>query len=127
MSAALACAVVATLDDVRRLALALPNAEEKPSYNATAGFRAGGGRLFAREREDGESIALRVDPGERELLLAAEPEVFYIIDHYRDHPWVIVRLANVPLDELEELLTDAWRLVAPKRLVARFDAENPPA
>jgi hypothetical protein len=118
---------VATLDDVRRLALALPNAEEKPSYNDTAAFRAGGGRLFAREREDGESIALRVDLGEREMLLASEPEVFYITDHYRDHPWVVVRLAAIEPDELQELLIDAWRSVAPKRLVARFDVENPPA
>jgi hypothetical protein len=119
--------VVATIDDVRRLALALPQAEEKPSFNGTAGFRAGGGRLFAREREDGESIALRVDPGERDLLLASEPDVFYITDHYRNYPYVVVRLANVELDELEELLTDAWRSIAPKRLVARFDAEHPPA
>ena len=116
-----AAGIAATLDTVRRLALALPRAEEKPSYNGTAGFRVRGKGLFAREREDGETIALKVDYGEREALTTMQPETFFITPHYENYPWMIVKLATVDPEELGELLTDAWRLTAPKRLQAELD------
>jgi hypothetical protein len=79
--------------------------------------------MFAREREDGESIALKIDLGEREALVAMQPETFVVTPHYENHPWVIVRLASVDPEELRELLTEAWRIAASKTLRARFDAE----
>lgn len=104
-----------TLDSVRRLIASLPETEEGPCYG-TPGFRARR-KLFARLREDGESLAVRVDPSERELLLQADPQCFYLTDHYRDHPWVLVRLPVVEADVLADLLERAWCHVAPRRLV----------
>jgi hypothetical protein len=48
-----------------------------------------------------------------------QPEVYYITDHYRDYPTVLVRLKAVTRAQLRELLADAWRLVAPRSLVAK--------
>jgi hypothetical protein len=106
--------------DVRRLALALPATTEKPSYG-TAGFRVKD-RLFARMREDGESLVLWVaDEGEKLGLVTAEPAKFFTTPHYDGHALVLVLLPAVDEDELLELLTDSWRLRAPKKLLAEFD------
>ena len=98
---------------------------EKPCYG-TPGFYVRG-HLFARIRSDDETLVVKADMGERELLMGAEPDVFFITDHYRDWPYVLVRIPAVEPDELLEVLTDSWRMVAPKRLVAAFDAEHPAA
>jgi hypothetical protein len=103
-----------TFDTVRRLGLALPQAEEGTAYGTPA-LRVRG-KLFARLREDGESLVLRTDLVERDLMLAANPKLFFITEHYREYPWVLVRLSAVEPDELQGLLQDAWRRVAPKRL-----------
>ena len=55
-------------------------------------------------------------------MIAARPDVYFITPHYAGTPYVLVRLATVDEQELDGLLVDAWRLTAPKRLVARFDA-----
>ncbi|HEV8268987.1 MAG TPA: MmcQ/YjbR family DNA-binding protein [Thermoanaerobaculia bacterium] len=101
---------------VRRLALSLPGTVEAPCYG-TPGFRVAG-RLFARLREDGESLVLGVDLDSREALLESRPDVFYITDHYRGYKWVLARFGLVRPAELKELLAEAWRRVAPKRLVS---------
>jgi hypothetical protein len=110
---------VATLDDVRELVAALPATEEKPSYG-TPGFRVKD-KLFARLREDDVLVVWVADLGEKEMLLRSEPEKFFTVAHYDAHASVLVRLSAVERDELGELLTDAWRLRAPKRLLAAFD------
>ena len=110
---------MATTDDVRRLALALPETSEKPCYG-TPGFYVRK-KLFARLRDDGTTLVAKVDMGERELLLAAEPETFFITDHYREWPYMLVRLSAIHDDELLEVLTDSWLLAAPKRLAATLD------
>ena len=109
-----------TSQTVRELALALPEAQEGPSYGTPA-FRVRR-KLFARLLEDGESVVVKVDFGEREALTAMQPETFVVTPHYRNYPMVIVRLATVDPDELGELLTEAWRRAAPPRLLAAFDA-----
>jgi hypothetical protein len=65
---------------------------------------------------------LRTDPYERAHLLESDPEVFYLTDHYRDHPYILVRLPRAGADLMRPSLADAWRRVAPARLVARYDA-----
>ena len=80
--------------------------------------------MFARELEDGETVAVKIDRGEREALVAMQPGTFVVTPHYENHPWVIVRLASVDPEELEELLTEAWRMTAAKRTRDRFDAER---
>ena len=76
-----------------------------------------------RLKEDGETIVLRTDDLEREHLLRAAPETFYLTDHYRDSPWVLVRLGATSRAQLAELVEDAWRRVAPKRLRAALDVQ----
>jgi hypothetical protein len=61
------------------------------------------------------------DQGEKEMLIRAEPDKFFTVAHYDGHPSVLVRLSAVDRDELGELLTDAWRARAPKRLLAELD------
>ncbi|CAB4938965.1 unannotated protein [freshwater metagenome] len=113
---------MSTEDDVRELALALPATIEKPSYG-TPGFRVRD-RLFAR-MWDGEPDVLVVWTGgldEKEGLLAAEPEKLFTTAHYDGHPHVLVRLTAVDREELADLLEDAWRARAPRRLVEERDA-----
>ena len=104
-----------TFADVRRIAGQLPGAEEGTSYGTPA-FKVRG-KLFARLREDGESLVVRVNFAQRETLMAADPRAFYITDHYRDYPMMLVGLSAVRPDELRELLAQSWRSVAPKKLL----------
>jgi hypothetical protein len=109
-----------TWDTVRRLALALPGVEEGTSYGTSA-FKVNG-KLLARFHQDGESLVVKVEYAAREVLMGANPKTFYITDHYRCWPWMLVRIANVDPDELRQLLEEAWRSSAPKRLVAAWEA-----
>jgi len=95
----------------------MPGVEEGTSYGTLA-FRVGG-KLLARLYPDGKSVVLRVDFGEREILMEAEPETFYITEHYRNYPTMLARLANLHPDELRRLLTQTWQKCAPKRIAKR--------
>jgi hypothetical protein len=100
---------------VRRVALGLPGASERPCYG-TAGFRVSD-KLFARMHEQpGVLVVWCASVEEREALIAADPEAFFTTAHYRGHASVLVRLAAVDEAELAELLTDAWRVRASARL-----------
>lgn len=92
-------------ESVRAVARQLPGVEEGTSYGTPA-LRAGKA-LFARLKEDGETLVLRMDPLSREHALRAEPELFFLTDHYRDYDWVLVRLPVVTAKRLKELLADA--------------------
>ncbi|MGH8995807.1 MAG: MmcQ/YjbR family DNA-binding protein [Acidimicrobiales bacterium] len=114
---------MATEEDVRRIALSLPATTEKPSYG-TPGFRVRD-TLFARIRDEDDSVVVWCgDVGEKEALLAAEPDKFFTTPHYDGHPTVLVRLAAVTEDELAEALTESWRLRAPARLLREFDGDG---
>ena len=110
-----------TFEEVRAMALALPQVEEATSYGTPA-FRVRK-RLIARLHDEGEALVVKVDPQEREALLATQPDAFFITDHYRDSPtWILARLADVDPAEVNELLVEAWRRLAPKRFVEAYDA-----
>ena len=106
-------AVPAAFQIVRRLALALPDAEESTSYGTPA-FKVRG-KLFARLHQDNESLVVRMDQRERAIRMQADQQTYHITDHYTNYPWILVRLASVSRDDLGELLKDAWQLVAPAR------------
>ena len=106
--------------DVRELALRFPGTEETTSYGTPA-IRARKA-LLARLRDDDGTLVLRVDYEERLALVHEQPDVFSVTRHYEDYPFVLVRLGAVDRDELAELLEEAWRSVAPKRLVTGYDA-----
>jgi hypothetical protein len=111
-----------TFETVCELGLALPGVLEGTSYGTPA--LKVGGKLIARLREDGDTLAIRIDFHERERLIEADPQTFYITDHYLTYPFVLVRLPIIRTQRLRELLEGAWRRVAPKRLVAAFDVET---
>jgi hypothetical protein len=114
---------VVTERDVRRVALSLPETTEKPSYG-TPGFRVKN-KLFARIREEGDVLVVWCwDLDEKDELLASDPAKFFTTPHYDGYPTVLVRFGAVDVDELRELLTESWRIRAPKKLVAAFDAED---
>jgi hypothetical protein len=108
-----------TFEQVRSLALALPKVDEATSYGTPA-FKVAG-KLLARLHQDGESLVVKIDPEERAMRLKVEPKTFYITDHYLNYPWILVRIASVDLEDLRDLLEDAWRLTAPRRLLSEHD------
>ena len=111
-----------TEDDVRAVALSLPETTERPSYGMP-GFRVRD-KLFARIREEGDVLVVWCcDLDEKEGLIASDPGKFFTTPHYDGHPTVLVRFGAVELDELTELLTESWRIRAPKKLAAAFDAD----
>ena len=67
---------------------------------------------------------LRADLLGRETLLQSDPRVFFITDHYRDYPWILVRFASVDAGALPELIERAWRMVAPKSLLSKYDTDR---
>ncbi|HET7531790.1 MAG TPA: MmcQ/YjbR family DNA-binding protein [Nocardioidaceae bacterium] len=114
-------------NDVRRIAATLPETEVDVdgAGQLKVTFR---GKLLAwtwLERPDPKGprvpnpsvLALRVaGQGEKEELLASEPRIFFTEPHYDGYPAVLARLDAIDADELGELITDAWRLRAPKRM-----------
>jgi len=109
-----------TLEDVRAIAMELPEAVEAEARGEVS-FTVRK-KLFLRLMEDGRTLLLRTDPYERDHLLATAPEVFSVTDYLRQHPWVLVRLAEAEPGQLRELVRDAWRRTAPRRVVDAFDA-----
>jgi hypothetical protein len=108
-----------TFDEVRQYARTLPGIEEGSSYGTPA-FRVRG-RFLGRLHDDGERLVLKIDLAEREALLQMQPSTFTVTPHYEPYPLVLIRLETVDPLELRELITEAWRQEAPKRLVADFD------
>lgn len=110
-------------EDIVAIGTAFPGVEVATSYGTPA-LRVRGKAMMCRLRTDPEALVLRVtDVGEREALLQGQPDAFFSTPHYDGHPYVLVRLEHVEAVELAELLEDAWRLRAPKRVVAAHDAE----
>jgi hypothetical protein len=120
-------------DDVRRIALSLPAALQD---GEKIRFLVDGGKSLAwtwKKRiepkkarvEQLDVFGVRVSgEEEKQALIAADPGKFFTEPHYNGYPAVLVRLAAIESDELAELLTDAWRCAAPRRLVAEFDARD---
>jgi hypothetical protein len=102
----------ASFDTARAIALRLPGVDEGTSYGTPA-FRVRG-ELFARLHQDGDALVVRADFDAREALLRAKPKSFFVTDHYRAYPWVLVRLAAISRADLTEALTEAWRECAPR-------------
>jgi hypothetical protein len=97
-----------TFEQARKIALALPNVEEGTSYGTPA-FKTSR-KLLARLKEDGDSLVVATTFEEREEMMEADPQTYYITDHYLKYPWVLVRLSKVSSDALRDLLTRALRL-----------------
>jgi hypothetical protein len=101
-----------TFETVRKIVLELPDVEETTSYGTPA-FRVRK-KLIARQHQDGESLVVRADFDAREALLRTKPKSFFLTDHYRAYPYVLVRLAAVSKKDLTDVLTEAWRQATPR-------------
>ena len=110
-----------TPQTARRLILALPGVEEGTSYGMPS-FKLAG-KFLARLRDDDTVLVVHLRSFEdRDHLLETKPDTFFTTDHYRNYPTVLIRLARVSARVLEELLGDAWRRGAPRRLLKELDA-----
>jgi len=122
---------MADADDVRRIALALPQVEEIDSDGFD--FRVGGkGFVWSYpERLPGKPRVIRADiavlfvgdESEKQALLLGEPRLFFTVPGYGGWPLVMLRLAEVDFDRLAELVTDAWRMRAPEEIAGELGAE----
>ena len=124
---------MASWDDVRRLALNLPETSERPQWgNASWRVR---DKSFVWERPvrksdllalgdaapDGPILGVRVEHLiAKEALLADDPDVYFTTPHFDGYPAVLVRLERIRLDELEEVIVEAWLCQAPKRLTRKY-------
>ncbi|MDG4800561.1 MmcQ/YjbR family DNA-binding protein [Micromonospora sp. WMMD980] len=123
---------MANWDDVRRIALALPETTERGSYDDLPAWRVRD-RMFVWERPlrradldalgaaapAGPILGVRMpDPGAKEAVLADDPAVHFTVPHLDGSSVVLVRLDRIDVAELTELITEAWFARAPKRLAA---------
>jgi hypothetical protein len=124
---------MATWDDVRRLALALPETDERPSREHAfwrvreKGFvwerplRASDLRALGDGAPSGPILGARVEHlVAKAALLADDPDVFFTTPHFDDYPAVLVRLERISLSDLEELIVEAWLSRAPKRVARQY-------
>jgi hypothetical protein len=125
---------VATWDEVRNIATALPGTSERPSGDGASQWRVGD-KLFTWERPlrrsdrealgagapDGPILAARVsDEGAKAALIADNSDVYFTTPHFDGYPAILVRLERIDLAELQELLVEAWLARAPKRMAREF-------
>jgi hypothetical protein len=120
---------MADADDVRRLALALPHVVEIPSVGFDFRVADKGFIWSYPERIPGKPRVIRVDiavlfvgdEDEKQALLLGEPDLFFTTPSYDGSPLVMVRLAKVGTERLDELVTDAWRMRVPEELAGDLD------
>ena len=103
-----------TFDTVRKMGLALPGVEEGTAYGTPAlKVR---GKMFAcipsHRSAEPDSLAVRLDFAQRDELLAADPDTYYLKDHYVNYAVVLVRLARIHEDTLRDLLGMSWRFMS---------------
>ncbi|MFZ0500328.1 MAG: hypothetical protein WAU49_20065 [Steroidobacteraceae bacterium] len=103
-----------------RIALSMPGAETGSSYGTPAVKVRG--KLMSRWRTEAEgALAIRCDFLDRQILLLAQPDVFFLTDHYRDYPMILMRLEKASKTTMAEAVERAWRLVAPAKLIKQRD------
>jgi hypothetical protein len=126
---------VVTFDDVERIALALPETSERMSWGSRhwrvkdKGFvwerplRGSDLRALGESAPDGPILGVRVEHlGAKEALLASEPDYCFTTPHFDGYPAVLVQLEKIGLEDLEELIVEAWLARAPKRLADAYVA-----
>jgi hypothetical protein len=114
-----------TQEEMDAIVMSFPGAEKgisygRPSYKVN-------GKFFTRlRREDESMVLLEVSFDEREMLIEAEPETFFVTDHYKGYPYVLIRLSRADVRTVERFLERRWRATAPKTLLKTYDAERTP-
>ena len=108
-----------TYEAVRCIALALPEVVEGTSYG-TPSFHVRR-KLMLRMWEDGETLVAKVHPADRPGFLEGSPDTFYLTDHYRNYPTMLVNLLTIHEDTLRRVIEGAWRFTAPQKTVMAYD------
>ena len=113
-----------TKAQLRKVALSFPEAHEKPSYGRPSYFIAK--KFLTRLRDEDDSIVWIVDSiDERDNLIELDPKTYFITEHYRDYPSVLVRTARINETMLKKMLERRFRKIAPKKLLRALE-EAPP-
>ncbi|HZT12445.1 MAG TPA: MmcQ/YjbR family DNA-binding protein [Candidatus Baltobacteraceae bacterium] len=130
---------MATWEDVRRIALQLPQTSEEESYGSPSWRVHGKGFVWDRplRRSDVEALGSKAPKGAilgvrtadlemKEALLKSDPDVFFTIPHFDGYAAVLVRLGKIGRKQLERVIVEAWLARAPKRAAAEFLARCKP-
>jgi hypothetical protein len=104
---------------VRRIAMSLPESEERETWG-TPTFRVRN-KIFAMFSDRERELWIKTTHDEQRALISMHPDAFFFPPYVGPSGWVGARVAKVERDEMRELLTEAWRMTAPKRLVRSFD------
>ncbi|MBI1376774.1 MAG: MmcQ/YjbR family DNA-binding protein [Frankiales bacterium] len=134
---------MATWDDVERIARGLPEVDEAPTgHDGLRGWRVRGKRNLVWERPlrprdvreleelggvapDGPVLGVRVpDLDSKDARLAEDPDAVFTVPHFDGYAAVLVRLDEIDVADLEDLITDAWVHLAPKRVVAAWQGSR---
>lgn len=110
---------------IRKVALSFPLACLKPSYGKPSFFIAK--KFFTRLRSEDDSIVWIVGSiDERDNLIELDPKTYFITEHYRDYPSVLVRIKRINEAMLRKMLERRWRAIAPKKLIKDLDGQPAP-
>ncbi len=112
-----------TFQDVRRLAMALPEVEEVPTWETDLTFRVRG-KIFTIGGEGATRVSIKARPDRQAELIDLDPATFASSPYVGRFGWVTVDLGRVDTGVLASLLAGAWRLTAPRRLVATVEPEG---
>ena len=99
--------------------MSLPETVERPEWGRPC-FRVDD-KIFASLRDGDAELSIKVSDETKAALVQSDPETFVVPPHYARSPMFVVRLASVTEDRLRQLLTDAWRMTAPGRLLNALD------
>jgi hypothetical protein len=113
-------------DAVREMALSLPGVEEGTAYGSPA--LKVNGKMFAclpvHKSAEPDTLVVRLDFDQRDELIAEEPAIYYLADHYVDYPCVLVRLSRIRKDALRDLLLMGWRFMSTAKTQTARDARR---
>ena len=108
---------MATFDDVRAIALSLPEAEEILTWETDVTFRVRK-KIFAIGADESDSVSIKATPMTQADLIDQDPETFRPSAYVGRYGWVTANLERIDRDLLRALLVEGWRMTAPKRVVA---------
>ena len=113
-----------TIEEAGAIACAYPGVSEGTSYG-TRGWRVGKKFLMrVKEKMDGVLVLGLANLDEQDFLIETQPDAFFITDHYRGYPAVLVRVGKIDRKEMAALIERAWRRMATKKMLAEQDGES---
>ena len=106
---------------VDEICMALPEAENKPFGGHEAPAYRVRDKIFVKVNEDLSGFTCKAPPGVQQVLVASEPDRFYVPAYVGRQGWIGVNFVDVDRDELAAIIEDSYRMTAPKKLLAQLD------